>query len=315
VIRKFFLHVSRKEQRKRFLERIDEPSKNWKFALSDVQERQHWKDYMRAYEDAIRETATREAPWFVVPADRKWFTRIVVAAAVVEALALHFPKGTRGSGRSSERRAGSSSGSDESAVAPLSGIRRRLILGRGPLRLEIQPLRGPMPLLPSGSAIEKTPSGDTISVETPSSPGREEARRHHRTCGPPGHGLLCLRTHAGFESRVPLDLREQRHDRAVLRRPSQGEVQQVQESADRAVPQARHRCHVSGSSDHLGHDPAHLDPDHDDHPSIRRPYYRDSAVPADDQHCAEYDDDDGSRRSFGGRVILHRWHRPVRHVR
>jgi len=95
VIRKFFLHVSKKEQRKRFLERIDEPSKNWKFALGDVHERQHWKDYMRAYEDAIRETATKEAPWFVVPADRKWFTRLVVAAAVVDALErldLHFPK-------------------------------------------------------------------------------------------------------------------------------------------------------------------------------------------------------------------------------
>src|SRR5262249_54369347 len=97
VIRKFFLHISKKEQRKRFLERIDEPSKNWKFELNDVHERQHWKDYMRAYEDAIRETATEHAPWFVVPADHKWFTRMVVAAAVVEALEeldLHFPKVT-----------------------------------------------------------------------------------------------------------------------------------------------------------------------------------------------------------------------------
>ena len=97
VIRKFFLHVSKKEQRKRFLERIDEPSKNWKFELNDVHERQHWKDYMRAYEDAIRETATEHAPWFVVPADHKWFTRMVVAAVAVEALEeldLHFPKVT-----------------------------------------------------------------------------------------------------------------------------------------------------------------------------------------------------------------------------
>jgi len=97
IIRKFFLHVSKKEQRKRFLERIDEPSKNWKFELNDVHERQHWKDYMRAYEDAIRETATQHAPWFVVPADHKWFTRMVVAAVVVEALEeldLHFPKVT-----------------------------------------------------------------------------------------------------------------------------------------------------------------------------------------------------------------------------
>ncbi len=95
VIRKFFLHVSRKEQRKRFLERIDQSKKNWKFSLADVHERQHWKEYMRAYEDAIRETATTDAPWFVVPADHKWFTRLVVAAAVVEALEsldLRFPK-------------------------------------------------------------------------------------------------------------------------------------------------------------------------------------------------------------------------------
>ena len=95
VIRKFFLHVSKKEQRKRFLERIDEPSKNWKFALNDVHERQHWGEYMRCYEDAIRETATKQAPWFVVPADHKWFTRLVVVAAAVDALEsldLRFPK-------------------------------------------------------------------------------------------------------------------------------------------------------------------------------------------------------------------------------
>ena len=97
VIRKFFLHVSKTEQRKRFLERIDEPAKNWKFELNDVHERQHWKEYMRAYEDAIRETATKHAPWFVVPADHRWFTRMVVAAVVVDALEeldLHFPKVT-----------------------------------------------------------------------------------------------------------------------------------------------------------------------------------------------------------------------------
>jgi PPK2 family polyphosphate:nucleotide phosphotransferase len=86
VIRKFFLHVSKKEQRKRFLERLDDPEKRWKFSLADVREREHWKEYMHAYEDAIRETATKHAPWFVVPADKKWFTRIVVAAVVVDAL-------------------------------------------------------------------------------------------------------------------------------------------------------------------------------------------------------------------------------------
>jgi PPK2 family polyphosphate:nucleotide phosphotransferase len=86
VVLKFFLHVSRKEQKKRFLERLDKPQKHWKFALSDVRERGYWSDYMRAYEEAIKATASKRAPWFVVPADNKWFTRLVVAAAVVEAV-------------------------------------------------------------------------------------------------------------------------------------------------------------------------------------------------------------------------------------
>jgi len=86
LIRKFFLHVSRGEQKKRFLERIDDPAKNWKFAAGDVAERERWKDYRAAYEEAIRATATPEAPWYVVPADNKWFTRVVVAAAVIDAL-------------------------------------------------------------------------------------------------------------------------------------------------------------------------------------------------------------------------------------
>ena len=86
VVLKFFLHVSRKEQKKRFLERLDKPQKHWKFALSDVRERGYWSTYMRAYEEAITATASKRAPWFVVPADNKWFTRLVVAAAVVEAV-------------------------------------------------------------------------------------------------------------------------------------------------------------------------------------------------------------------------------------
>jgi len=90
VILKFFLHVSREEQKKRFLERLDKPHKHWKFALADVRERHYWSDYMQAYEEAIRASASRRAPWFVVPADNKWFTRLVVAAAVVKAVAeLH----------------------------------------------------------------------------------------------------------------------------------------------------------------------------------------------------------------------------------
>jgi len=92
---KFFLHLSRNEQKKRFLARIEDPAKNWKFSTADARERAHWKDYMRAYEDAIRETATEWAPWYVVPADNKWYTRVVVAAALIDTLArldLHFPK-------------------------------------------------------------------------------------------------------------------------------------------------------------------------------------------------------------------------------
>ena len=94
-ILKFFLHVSRKEQKKRFLDRLNEPEKNWKFSTSDVQERKFWGDYMHAFEEAIRATASKHAPWFVVPADNKWFTRLVVAAAIVDAmesLGLAYPK-------------------------------------------------------------------------------------------------------------------------------------------------------------------------------------------------------------------------------
>jgi PPK2 family polyphosphate:nucleotide phosphotransferase len=98
VVRKFFLHVSRGEQRRRFLARIDDPSKNWKFSAADALERRHWREYMEAYEDTIRATATPDAPWYVVPADNKWFTRLVVAAAVVDALDsldLEYPRVTR----------------------------------------------------------------------------------------------------------------------------------------------------------------------------------------------------------------------------
>ncbi|MEO5897690.1 MAG: polyphosphate kinase 2 family protein [Vicinamibacterales bacterium] len=94
VIRKFFLHVSKAEQRRRFLERLDDPAKNWKFSLNDVNERARFDDYMRAYEAAITATSTREAPWYVVPADNQWFTRLAVAQVIIEALEsldLQFP--------------------------------------------------------------------------------------------------------------------------------------------------------------------------------------------------------------------------------
>ena len=94
VILKFFLHISKKEQKKRFLERIEDPSKNWKFSMADVKERASWDDYMRAYEEMLGNTSTAWAPWYVIPADRKWFTRVAVAEIIVstlESLNLQYP--------------------------------------------------------------------------------------------------------------------------------------------------------------------------------------------------------------------------------
>ena len=94
VIRKFFLNLSKEEQKRRFLKRLDEPDKNWKFSTADIAERERWPDYMTAYEEMIQHTATPHAPWYVVPADNKWYTRLVVAAAIVHALDdlnLHYP--------------------------------------------------------------------------------------------------------------------------------------------------------------------------------------------------------------------------------
>jgi PPK2 family polyphosphate:nucleotide phosphotransferase len=95
IILKFFLHVSRGEQKKRFMQRLDRPQKHWKFSAADIRERGFWNDYMHAFEETIKATASKDAPWFVVPADNKWFTRLVVAAAIVEAvekLDLSYPK-------------------------------------------------------------------------------------------------------------------------------------------------------------------------------------------------------------------------------
>src|SRR5262249_39176802 len=95
IVLKFFLNVSRKEQKSRFMERLNNPKKHWKFSASDVHERKFWSDYMHAFEEAIRATASKKAPWYVVPADNKWFTRLFVAAAIVtavEELDLTFPK-------------------------------------------------------------------------------------------------------------------------------------------------------------------------------------------------------------------------------
>jgi PPK2 family polyphosphate:nucleotide phosphotransferase len=95
VIRKFFLHVSKKEQKRRFLARLDEPQKNWKFSAADIHERKYWDDYQKAYEEMIRNTSTEHAPWYVVPADNKWFTRLVVSTVLIdtlESLGLAYPK-------------------------------------------------------------------------------------------------------------------------------------------------------------------------------------------------------------------------------
>jgi PPK2 family polyphosphate:nucleotide phosphotransferase len=95
VIRKFFLHLSKKEQKRRFLARLEEPGKNWKFSAADIHERKYWDDYQKAYEDMIRNTASAHAPWYVIPADNKWFTHLAVSAAIVETLedlGLAYPK-------------------------------------------------------------------------------------------------------------------------------------------------------------------------------------------------------------------------------
>ena len=102
LVCKFFLNVSKAEQKKRFLARIDTPEKNWKFSTADSHERQYWNDYQKAYDETIRHTATEDAPWYVVPADNKWFARVVVAAAVIDALdSLHleYPKVGQGQRR------------------------------------------------------------------------------------------------------------------------------------------------------------------------------------------------------------------------
>jgi PPK2 family polyphosphate:nucleotide phosphotransferase len=116
VIRKFFLHVSKQEQSKRFLERLDDQRKNWKFSLDDAKEREFWNDYMEAYEEAIQNTATKYAPWYAIPADHKWFARLIVASAIVEALHgldLTFPK------------------VDKAKKKELEEIRQRLVEGAG----------------------------------------------------------------------------------------------------------------------------------------------------------------------------------------
>ena len=95
VILKFFLNVSKQEQRERFLDRLDQPSKNWKFSMNDINERKRWPRYMAVYQDIVRHTSTEFAPWYVVPADHKWFARLVIGSAIVgtlEGLDLHFPR-------------------------------------------------------------------------------------------------------------------------------------------------------------------------------------------------------------------------------
>ncbi len=102
IIRKFYLNVSKAVQRRRFLVRLDDPAKNWKFSINDVNERLHWAEYMHAYERAIGATSTRHAPWCVIPADNKWFTRLAIAKVVIESLEsvdLHFPPLDRGKRR------------------------------------------------------------------------------------------------------------------------------------------------------------------------------------------------------------------------
>ena len=128
MVRKFFLHVSKKEQKRRFLDRIDDPLKNWKFSSNDANERDFWDDYMEAYEEMIQETATKDAPWYVVPADNKWFTRVVVAGG-----GYRNPRLTRSglskSGRIKTQGTGRSEKEIDEQVA-LAVVERRLALFR-----------------------------------------------------------------------------------------------------------------------------------------------------------------------------------------
>ena len=129
VVRKFFLHVSKEEQRRRFLKRLEEPEKNWKFSLADAHEREHWDDYMHAYEDMIRHTATEHAPWYVIPADHKWFTRLVVASAVIGALdelKLDYPRVDSGKKRELEEA--------RRALEGEQGVKRRRVPRSSPRR-------------------------------------------------------------------------------------------------------------------------------------------------------------------------------------
>jgi len=168
---KFFLNVSKAEQKRRFLERLDRPEKNWKFSSADAKERRHWKDYMRAYEEMIRATAAPHAPWYVVPADKKWFSRMVVAGAIIhtmEGLGLAFPKvddaqkkelsiarhelaGEKGKASSSRAKAPAAAGASRKPAAPRT--RRR-----------------PTPHRPSRSAA---PSRPTAAVAVEPSPAAE----------------------------------------------------------------------------------------------------------------------------------------------
>jgi polyphosphate kinase 2 (PPK2 family) len=106
VILKFFLHLSKKEQKKRLLSRLETPEKNWKYSAEDVAQRKYWKQYMSAYEDAIRRTATRHAPWYVVPADNKWFARLVMSTVIIDVLDrldLRYPEFDRAALRGMKR--------------------------------------------------------------------------------------------------------------------------------------------------------------------------------------------------------------------
>jgi PPK2 family polyphosphate:nucleotide phosphotransferase len=125
VIRKFFLHISKQEQAGRFLARLDEPDKRWKFSMGDVRERERWRDYMHAYEDAIRNTATPHAPWVIVPGDKKWFARLVIAQTILgalEQLQLQPPRVTPGRER---ELAAVRAALQKDAAAPGAGRRRR----------------------------------------------------------------------------------------------------------------------------------------------------------------------------------------------
>jgi PPK2 family polyphosphate:nucleotide phosphotransferase len=168
LVRKFFLNVSKKEQKKRFLDRINDKDKNWKFSATDAREREYWDEYMEAYEDMIRNTATREAPWYVVPADNKWFTRLVVAGAVIDGLSsldLGYPKVGPAKIKELEAVRESLTKNDRAKQAPKPTAARKRMKPSAPSKAKAKPKQPPNEPVPE--PVATTPPGAGAATVAP----------------------------------------------------------------------------------------------------------------------------------------------------